>query len=197
MKKKNIIFQHEHQRLVKMCIYLCLFHEWFPLGFVLIYSVSFMYKYLLNSIKRKLQVQEENMSCQRALNFHQWKIFSKNYKAIRVWLWPVYKFTGSIVESKGMHAIFQKKGKKEQKRAKYLKIWAKKYKIWKYFEKGKPHACDYHMHETARICWFTKNNCHLQLFSNFIQTQKRYPTTLDKIRILTWKLLVISSQNFS
>ena len=48
-----------------------------------------------------------------------------------------------------MHAIFQKKGKK---RAKYLKIWAKMYKIWKYFEKGQPHACDYHMHETARIC---------------------------------------------
>ena len=37
---------------------------------------------------------------------------------------------------KGMHAIFQKKGKKGQnnnkkgqKRAKYLKIWAKMYKI--------------------------------------------------------------------
>ena len=54
-----------------MCIYLCLFHEWFPLWFVFIYSVSFMYKYLLNSIKRKLQVQEENMSCQSALNLHQ------------------------------------------------------------------------------------------------------------------------------
>ena len=40
---------------------------------------------------------------------------------------------------------------------------------------------------------FTENNCHSQLFSQFIQTQKRYPTSLDKIRILTWKLLVISS----
>ena len=29
-------------------------------------------------------------------------------------------------------------------RAKYLKIWAKKYKIWKYFEKGQVTACDYH-----------------------------------------------------
>ena len=105
------IFQHEYQRLVKMCIYLYLFHKWFPLGFVFTYSVSFMYKYLLNLIKRKLKVQEENISCQRALNFHQWKTFSKNYKAIRVWLWPVYKFTGSILESKGRHAIFQKKDK--------------------------------------------------------------------------------------
>ena len=32
---------------------------------------------------------------------------------------------GPILESKGMRAIFHKKGKK---RAKYLKIWAKMYK---------------------------------------------------------------------
>ena len=31
---------------------------------------------------------------------------------------------------------------------------------------------------------FTKN-CHLQLFSEFIQTKKRYPTPIDKIGILT------------
>ena len=43
---------------------------------------------------------------------------------------------GPILESKGMHAIFQKNGKKgqkmlkkRQKMAKYLKIWAKMYKI--------------------------------------------------------------------
>ena len=42
----------------------------------------------------------------------------------------------------------------------------------------------------------TENNCCLQLFSEFIQTQKRYPTPLDKICILTWKLIVISSQTF-
>ena len=58
---------------------------------------------------------------------------------------------GPILESKGMRAIFHEKGKKGQKRAKYLKIWAKMYKIWKYFEKGQPHACDYRMHEAARI----------------------------------------------
>ena len=48
--------------------------------------------------------------------------------------------SGTILESKGMHAIFQKKGKKMlkkgQKKAKYFKIWAKIYKIWKCFEKG-------------------------------------------------------------
>ena len=26
------------------------------------------------------------------------------------------------------------------------------YKIWKYFEKRHPRACDYRMHETVRAC---------------------------------------------
>ena len=39
---------------------------------------------------------------------------------------------------------------------------------------------------------FTENYCRLRLLSEFIQTQKRYCTSLDKICILTWKLLVIS-----
>ena len=30
----------------------------------------------------------------------------------------------------------------------------------------------------------------------FIQTQKKYPTSLDKIRILTWKLLIIQAKTF-
>ena len=112
-----------------------LFHEWFHFDFVFIDSISLMYKCLLELIKKRSKVQEENMSCERALNFDQWKIFSENYKAIRVWLWLVYKFT--------------------------------------------------------------ENNCRLRLFSKFIQTQKRYPTSLDKISILTWKLLIISSQKSS
>ena len=40
---------------------------------------------------------------------------------------------------------------------------------------------------------FTENFCPSWLFSEFIQTQKRYPTSLDKIPTLTWKLLVIWS----
>ena len=44
---------------------------------------------------------------------------------------------------------------------------------------------------------FTKKYCRLQLFSKLIQTQKKYPTSLDKISIITWKLLFISSQIFS
>ena len=48
-----------------------------------------------------------------------------------------------ILESKGMRAIFQKRAKKILKRVKYLKIWAKMDKIWKYFEKGHVIVCDY------------------------------------------------------
>ena len=44
--------------------------------------------------------------------------------------------------------FFRKRTKniiKGQKGAKYLKIWAKMYKIWKYFEKGQVIACNYRM----------------------------------------------------
>ena len=40
----------------------------------------------------------------------------------------MFSFAVLILESKSMGAIFQK-------RAKYLKIYTKMYKIWKYFEK--------------------------------------------------------------
>ena len=52
----------------------------------------------------------------------------------------MFAIAGLILESKGMRAIFQKKGKKKfkrEKRTKYLKIWAKIYKISNYIEKGK------------------------------------------------------------
>ena len=39
-----------------------------------------------------------------------------------------------------------------EKRAKYLKTWAKMCKIWKYFEERQPHVCKYQMHKTSRIC---------------------------------------------
>ena len=110
-----------------------LFHDWFSRELLFIYSISLIYKYLLELIKRRSKVQENNMPCEHDLNFDQWKTFSESYKPIRVWLCLVYKFA--------------------------------------------------------------ENNCRLQLCSEFIQTQKRYPTSLDKIRILTWKLLVISGQN--
>ena len=55
------------------------------------------------------------------------------------------KYPRAILESKGMYAIFQKMSKKCLKRAKYMKIWAKIYKIRKYFEKGQVVECNYQM----------------------------------------------------
>ena len=40
-----------------------------------------------------------------------------------------------------------------------------------------------------------KNNCCSRLFTKFVQTQKKYPTFLDKLSILTRRIFVISSQN--
>ena len=74
-------------------------------------------------IKRRSNVQEKNMSCERTLNFDQWKTFSENYKSTRVWLWLIYKFT--------------------------------------------------------------ENYYYWRLFSEFIQTQKKYPTFLDKLNLKT------------
>ena len=56
---------------------------------------------------------------------------------------------GPILESNGICAIFQKKGKQGQN------IWKFGQKCKKFeniLKKGQPHACDYRMHETARIC---------------------------------------------
>ena len=50
-----------------------------------------------------------------------------------------------ILESKGMRAIFQKKGKDKVKKGKIFENSGKMYKIWKYFEKGQVIACDYRM----------------------------------------------------
>ena len=48
------------------------------------------------------------------------------YENIKIKLWSRISISGSILESKSIFAVFQKK---DQKRAKYSKIWAKIYKI--------------------------------------------------------------------
>ena len=128
---KNRFFQHQYQKQEKMFVLRQYFFgvmrnklHWTTT------SETSNTKYL-ELIKRRSKFQEKNMSCERVLNFHQWKTFSENCQPMRVCLWFVYKFT--------------------------------------------------------------ENFCHSRLFSEFIQTQKRYPTSLDKLHILTWKLLVISS----
>ena len=41
--------------------------------------------------KKRINVQEKKVSCERASKFDQWKTFPKSYKAMRVLLWLVYK----------------------------------------------------------------------------------------------------------
>ena len=124
---KNRFFEHQYQKQV---------YDWY-------FVFGFLWRFLwcgekqtpitkyLELIKRRSKVEEKNTSCERALNFDLWKIFSEKYKPMRVWFWLAYKFT--------------------------------------------------------------ENYCRSLPFFEFMQTQKRYPISLDKIRILTWKLLVISN----
>ena len=70
---------------------------YFMIGFLCsLYSYTIFLSwgnYPLELIKRRSKVQEKNMSRERALNFHQWKIFFENYKPVRAWLWLFNKFT--------------------------------------------------------------------------------------------------------
>ena len=133
--KKQFFSTSMSETSENVCFYFMI--GFFPMKFVFTYNISLVWweinfwLTLLELIKARSKVQEKNMSCERALNFDQWKTLSENYKLMIVWLWLVYKFT--------------------------------------------------------------ENYCRLRLFSEFIHVQKRYPTCLNKIRILTWKLLVISS----
>ena len=86
---KNMFFQHQYQRQVKMFAFtswLVSHENWCG------ENEASNTKYL-ELIKRRLKVQENNMSCKRTLDFDKWKTFSKNSKPMRVWLWLVYKFT--------------------------------------------------------------------------------------------------------
>ena len=132
---KNRFFQHQYQKQAKMFV----FTLWLVSHEVCIYLPYYfsvvrnkLHKYI--QIKRRSKVQEKNMSCDRALNFDQWKIFFENYKPMRVLLWLVYKFT---------------------------------------------------------------KNCQIYRLFLRVHSNSRYPNSLDKICILTWKLIVISNWNFS
>ena len=86
-----------HERCNWKCLFL--FHDWFPLEPGLYPDTIFLRcnenytsksKYLLELIKRRSKVQENNLSCERSLYFDQWKTFSETYKPMKVWLWLIY-----------------------------------------------------------------------------------------------------------
>ena len=63
--------------------------------------------------------------------------------------------------------IFQKKGKEMlKKRLKYLKIWAKMYKILKYFEKEQVIAWNSCMQETAMLGYALISSSQLFISQN-------------------------------
>ena len=70
---------------------------------VFVYGISLMYKYLLELIKRRFKVQEKNMSCERDLNFDQWKIFSESYKPLTVCL-QIYREWMSLATFLRVHS---------------------------------------------------------------------------------------------
>ena len=90
---KNRFFQHQYQKQVKTFV----FTLWLVSHEVCIH-VPYYFRMVRNKlheyiqIKRRSKVQEKT-SCERALNFDQWKLFSENYKPMSVLLWLVYKFT--------------------------------------------------------------------------------------------------------
>ena len=56
---------------------------------------------------------------------------------ISVVSWNKLKPAGPILEGKGVSGIFQKKSKEMLKLTKYLKIWAKMYKLENILKKGR------------------------------------------------------------
>ena len=106
------------------------------------------------------------------LAFHDWFpmkfVFTNNISLV---CWEINK-RGSKVQEKNMsceHALKFDQWKNFSGKYKPVSVW-----LW----------FDYK---------FTENYCRLRLFSEFIQTQQRYPTSFVKVCMLTWKLLVISS----
>ena len=86
---KKQVSQHRYQKKVKMFVFIL----WLVSHEVCVH-IQYFFDVLRNKVQEiRSKVQEKNMSCERVLNFDQWKTFSENYKPMRVWLWLAYKFT--------------------------------------------------------------------------------------------------------
>ena len=72
---------------------------------------------------------------------------------------------------------------------KNIKSSSKKYLMWTYLK-------FWPLKNSYRVYNVTKNNSCSQLFSKFIQSQKRYLTSLDKSSVPPWRSIVESSQAF-
>ena len=71
---------------------------------------------------------------------------------------------------------------------KNIKTSGKEYVKWKYFEFWPDFDYD--------LFTILPKTIFLQLFTEFIQTQKRYLLSIENKSFLTWRLLIIPSQFF-
>ena len=116
-----------HDKLVKLLF----------LNFSEIFTIKFLWKCFLIYISWPAFWQ--NCLSGKILVLELWikKVLTNN----SAWFW------GPILESKGMHAIFQERGgereRKMLEKGKIFEKWEKTHKIWKYFEKRQVIACDY------------------------------------------------------
>ena len=98
VKNKALTLQNQNLRQVKICLLVFLFYRSFfwsvhVCAVFLWGSEKSNRKYLLELIKWRWKVHQNNMSRERTLNLDHWKLFSENYKPMRVWLWFAYKIT--------------------------------------------------------------------------------------------------------
>ena len=72
--------------------------------------------------------------------------------------------------------------RKRAKNNKMFENFGKNIQIWKYFEKGQPHVCDYHMHEAAGICpAMVENKVAISVMQTETSGFFKWPNHKDKI----------------
>ena len=104
---KNRFFQYQYQKQVNMFVFISwlVSHEvWIHIQTIFLWCDNTKY---LELTKRRSKIQKNNMPCERALNFDQWKPSSGNYKPMRIWLWHLYKFTDNNCRSRLFSGFIQ------------------------------------------------------------------------------------------
>ena len=107
-------------------------------------------------------------------------------------LWSLYllKYFFDLVRNKlGTITIYTRSDKKK------IKSWRKEYVIRMCFKFWQMKIIFRKLSAVRVWLWFiykfTDNYCRWRLFFQFIQTQKKYPISIDKTGILTYNVLVI------
>ena len=134
------------------------------------------YHYIQNRIIQHQYQKKEVKMCISLFLFHDWfpLEFLFTYNISLMW-WEI-----SIKQQTSVLELIKRRSNIREKNVSWED--ALNFDQWKTFSDEN--------YKAMTVClWlaykFTENYCRLPLFSEFIQTQKRYPTFLDKIGILT------------